>query len=60
MRIHENDDYFVAVFPTQYVNNADWVEAWGGCFLIKAIWKYIYFNFKYPKHSVKFVHCRYY
>ena len=59
MRIHEYDDYLVAVYPTNETKGKDWVEAYCSCFFIKAIWKYKCFNFKYPKHSIKFVHCRY-
>lgn len=56
----EFEDYCVAVYEHYDSAPKDWVEMWHGVWFIKAVWKYLRFRYKYPKHTIHFIHNRYY
>jgi hypothetical protein len=59
--MHKHDDYFVAVYKPDKLNDiAGWDAAFHTPWLFRAIWKYIQFSFEYPKQTIVFRHNRYY
>ena len=56
---HEYDDYTVTAYRTRNLD-IDWDYHYYTCNVIKALIKFIYLNIKYPKHTIRLNHFRYY
>ena len=56
---HEYDDYTVTAYRTISLDG-DWDYHYYTCNWFKALLRFIYLNFKYPKHTIRLNHFRYY